>query len=78
MAFVIVKMKDALDEMLLDNCGLAVKKPLGDVKKRQVTQVFVVVAGELQNAEEEGTANLQVILLQQVDEQHQRLFLNCR
>ena len=78
MAFVIVKVKDALDEMLLDNCGLTVKKPLGDVKKRQVTQVFVIVAGELQNAEEEGTANLQVILLKQVDEQHQRLFLNCR
>ena len=78
MTFVIIKVKDALNEVLLDNCGLTVKKALSDVEERQVTQVFVIVAGELQDAEEEGTANLQVILLQQVNEKHQRLFLNYR
>jgi hypothetical protein len=58
MTFVIIKVKDALNEVLLDNCGLAVKKPLSNIKERQVTQVFIVVAGELQDAEEEGTTNL--------------------
>ena len=73
MALVFVEVKDALDEVLLDNVGLAVQKSLSYIKQGQVAQVLVVVAGQLKNAEEESTPNFQIIFLQKMEQQNQRL-----
>lgn len=78
MTLVLVKVEDTLDEMLLDHGGLPVEEPLGDVEEGQLSEILIIVAGQLEDAEEESPADLEVVLLQQVDEEDERLLLHFR
>ena len=78
MALVLVEMKNAFNEMLLDDGGLAVEKPLGNVEKGQILEAFVVITGQLEDAEEEGPADFQIVFLQQMNEQNEGLLPHFR
>ncbi len=57
-------MKDGLDEVVVHDLGAPLDQPLLDVEDGQVTDVLLRVDQGLQDPEEQGPRQLQVIFLQ--------------